>query len=98
MGEAQDALRADASPEERRRSLEVIAEASRGLAREVDGLLLLARGDAAPPGRKEDLDFGDVVEESLAATASLGSRRRVVCAFSRNGPARLRASARDSCA
>jgi signal transduction histidine kinase len=90
MGEAQDALRADASPEERRRSLEVIAEASRGLAREVDGLLLLARGDAAPPGRKEDLDFGDVVEESLAATASLSSRRRVVCTFSRNGPARLR--------
>jgi signal transduction histidine kinase len=90
MGEAQDALRPDASPEETRRSLEVIAEASRGLAREVDGLLQLARGDAAPPGLREDLDLGDVVEESLAAAASLGSRRRVVCAFSRNGPARLR--------
>ena len=58
LGEAQDALRPDATAEERRRSLQTIADASRGLAREVDGLLLLARGDAAPPRRIEDLDAG----------------------------------------
>jgi signal transduction histidine kinase len=90
LGEAQDALREDASPNERRHSLEVIAEASRGLAREVDGLLQLARGDAAPPRSREELDLGDIAEESLAGAAALGARRRVVCAFSRNGPARLR--------
>ncbi len=49
LGEAQDALRPEATEAERRRSLETIAEVSRGLAREVDGLMLLARGDAAPP-------------------------------------------------
>ncbi len=90
VGEAQDALRPEASEEERRRSLETIAEVSRGLAREVDGLLLLARGDAAPPRRTEQLDLGEIAEEALAAAAPLGARRHVVCALSKAGPARTR--------
>ena len=59
VGEAQDALRPEATEEERRRSLQTIADASKGLAREVDGLLLLARGDAASPRRTEELDLSD---------------------------------------
>ena len=90
LGEAQDALRPEATEEERRRSLQTIAEVSRGLAREVDGLTLLARGDAAPPRRMEELDLHEVAEDSLAAAASLGSSRGIVCALSREGPARVR--------
>ena len=89
LGEAQDALRPDATPEERRRSLQTIADASKGLAREVDGLLLLARGDAAPPRRIEDLDLADLAEEAVATAAALGARRRVVCALSKSGDTRL---------
>ncbi len=90
LGEAQDALRPEATEEERRRSLQTIAEVSRGLAREVDGLMLLARGDAAPPRRMEELDLHEIAEDSLAAAASLGASRSIVCALSRQGPARVR--------
>ncbi len=90
VGEAQDALRPEASDEERRRSLQTIAEASKGLAREVDGLLLLARGDAAPPRRVEEVDFYEIAEEAVASAAALGARRGIVCALSRSGDTRLR--------
>ncbi len=90
VGEAQDALRPEATELERRRSLETIVEVSKGLAREVDGLLLLARGDAAPPRRTEELDLAEVVEESMATVAVLAARRGVLCAVSRSGDTRLR--------
>jgi signal transduction histidine kinase len=90
VGEAQDALRPEATEQERRRSLQTIAEASKGLAREVDGLLQLARGDAAPARRTEEVDLSDVVEEALAAVAALGARRGVLCAVSRSGDTHLR--------
>jgi signal transduction histidine kinase len=90
LGEAQDALRLEASEAERRRSLQTIADVSRGLAREVDALMLLARGDAAPPRRLEDLDLGEVAEEALATVAALAGKRRVLCALSRPVEARLR--------
>jgi signal transduction histidine kinase len=89
VGEAQDALRPEATDEERRRSLQTIADASKGLAREVDGLLLLARGDAAPPRRIEELDLAEIAEEAVAKAAALGARRRVVCSLSRKGDTRL---------
>jgi signal transduction histidine kinase len=89
VGEAQDALRPEATDEERRRSLQTIADASKCLAREVDGLLLLARGDAAPPRRIEELDLAEIAEEAVAKAAALGARRRVVCSLSRNGDTRL---------
>ena len=90
VGEAQDALRPEATEQERRRSLQTISEASKGLAREVDGLLQLAHGDAASPRRTEELDLSDVVEEALAAVAALGARRGVLCAVSRSGDTHLR--------
>jgi signal transduction histidine kinase len=90
VGEAQDALRPEATEQERRRSLETIADVSKGLAREVDALLLLARGDAASPRRTEELDLAEVVEEALAVLAALGARRGVLCAVSRSGDTHLR--------
>jgi signal transduction histidine kinase len=90
VGEAQDALRPEATEQERRRSLQTIADVSKGLAREVDGLLLLARGDAASPQRIEMLDLSDVAEEALASVAALGTNRGVLCAVSRSGDTRLR--------
>ncbi len=90
VGEAQDALRPDASVEERRRSLQTIADASKGLAREVDGLLLLARGDAAPPRRIEEIDLQEIAEDAVTRAAALGARRQVVCAISKSGDTRLR--------
>ncbi|MGE5413373.1 MAG: sensor histidine kinase, partial [Syntrophomonadaceae bacterium] len=75
---------------ERRRSLQTSADASKGLAREVDGLRLLARGDAAPPPRVEDLDLHEIAEDAVARAAALGARRRIVCAISRSGDTRLR--------
>jgi signal transduction histidine kinase len=90
LGEARDALRPEATEGERHRSLETIAEVSKGIAREVDGLLALARGDAAPPPRMEELDLFELVEEAAAAAAALGARRRVVCALSREGNTRVR--------
>jgi signal transduction histidine kinase len=90
LGEAQDALRPEASEAERRRSLQTIADVSRGLAREVDALMLLARGDAASPRRLEEVDVGEVSEEALAAVAALAAKRRVLCALSRPAEARLR--------
>ena len=89
LGEARDALRPEATEAERRRSLETIAEVSKGVAREVDGLLALARGDAAPPPRMEELDLFELVEEAIAAAAALGARRRVVCAVSHDGETRV---------
>ena len=90
LGEARDALRPEATDGERRRSLETIADVSKGIAREVDGLLALARGDAAPPPRMEELDLFELVEEAIAAAAALGARRGVVCALSREGATRVR--------
>ena len=90
LGEASDALRPEATDSERRRSLETIAEVSRGVAREVDGLLHLAKGDAAAPRRMEPIDLSEIVEEAIFAAAALGHKRGVVCAFSKNGEAKLR--------
>lgn len=89
LGEARDALRPEATEAERRRSLETIADVSKGFAREVDGLLALARGDAAPPPRMEELDLFELVEEAAAAAAALGARRRVVCTIAHEGDTRV---------
>jgi signal transduction histidine kinase len=85
VGEAQEALRESATPGERRESLETIERVARGLAREVDSLLQLARGDAAPPARRAPVDLAAIAEEAVDATEPLGAPRSVHCAFSRIG-------------
>ncbi len=87
LGEAQEALRADASPEERRASLETIDRASKGLARQVEAILILARGDVASPERRERLDLFEIAEEAAAAAAPLGATRGVRCSVTRLGAA-----------
>ena len=87
LGEAQEAMRADATTEERRASLETIERASKGLARQVEAILILARGDIASPERREPLDLGEVAEEALASAAPLGAGRGVRCVLSRGGGA-----------
>lgn len=87
VGETQEALRPDASAEERRESLETIERVSRGLAREIDSLLHLARGDGALPARRRVADLAIIAAEAVDTTEPLGAARRVRCLFTQNGPA-----------
>ncbi len=87
VGEAQEALRADATEEERRDSLETVQRVARALAREVDSLLLLARGDSASPSKRTVFDFTELVEEAVEATEPLGVPRSVRCHYRRAGRA-----------
>jgi signal transduction histidine kinase len=87
VGETQEALRPDASAEERRESLETIERVSRGLAREIDSLLHLARGDGALPARRGVADLAVIAAEAVDTTEPLGAARRVQCLFSQDGPA-----------
>ena len=87
LGEAQEALRADARPEERRASLETIDRASRGLARQVEAILFLARGDVASPERREPADLNEIADEAAVAASPLGAARGVRCSVSHRGPA-----------
>ena len=87
VGEAQEALRPEASREERRESIETIERVARGLAHEVDGLLLLARGDGALPERRVRADLAVIAAEAVDTTEPLGVPRRVRCVFTQDGPA-----------
>ncbi len=87
VGEAQEALRPEASREERRESIETIERVARGLAHEVDGLLLLARGDGALPQSRVRADLAVIAAEAVDTTEPLGVPRRVRCVFTHDGPA-----------
>ena len=76
-GEAQDALRPETSAEARRRSLETIEATARGLAREIDDLLWLARGDASPTPRREPQDLAAVARDAAEAVRARGAARSV---------------------
>lgn len=89
VGEAQDARRRDSTPEETRQSLETIERVSRALAREVDNLLLLARGDVPGPARRETVDLGEIAAQAVAAAEPLGSGRNVTCRLVRRDEALL---------
>jgi signal transduction histidine kinase len=85
LGEAQEAARPQATRHERARSLETIERAARGLAREVDALLVLARGDAAPPPRRDRVDLARLAAEAVANVEPLGLARHVACRFEPRG-------------
>jgi signal transduction histidine kinase len=87
VGEAQEALRPEASAHERRGSIEAIERAARGLAREVDGLLLLARGDGALPKLRAPADLAVIAAEAVDTAEPLGAARSVRCLFTHDGPA-----------
>jgi signal transduction histidine kinase len=90
LGEAQDALRPEARGEERRRSLEAIEHAARGLARQVENLLSLARGDAAAPAAIEDVDLSEIVAASVEAAHAFAAPRGVRFEVFVDGGARVR--------
>lgn len=90
VGEAQEALRPDTSAEERQESLATIERVARGLAREVDSLLHLARGDGALPARGGVADLAMIAAEAVDTTEPLGAPRRVRCVFTHDGPALIK--------
>jgi signal transduction histidine kinase len=78
LGEAQDALRPESRPEDRLRSLETIERTARGLAREAENLLLLARADtSAAEATLERVDLGAIAERSVEASRGLAALRDV---------------------
>ena len=86
LGEAQDARRPEARPGDRLQSLETIERTARGLAREAENLLQLARADAAPPAPLELVDLGAVAERSVEASRGLAAMRDVqIDLFRENG-------------
>jgi signal transduction histidine kinase len=87
VGEAQEAGRAEATPQERSQSIETIERVARGLALEVDSLLLLARGDATLPARPALCDLSSIAEETVTAQQPLAEARSVSCRLDRDGPA-----------
>jgi signal transduction histidine kinase len=90
LGEAQDALRSESRPEERRKSLETIEATARGLAREADNLLALARSDVSGPETADLVDLSDVAEQSIEATWPLARSRDVRLRLLPDGDARVR--------
>jgi signal transduction histidine kinase len=87
VGEAQEARRPEATPGERQQSIETIERVARGLAREVDSLLHLARGDVTPALPPTLCDLSVIAEETVAAQQSFAALRSVGCRIVRNGPA-----------
>jgi signal transduction histidine kinase len=86
LGEAQDALRPATAREDRRRSLETIERTARGLAREAENLLSLARADTAPAPPFQVVDFGAIVERSVQASRGIAALRTVqIDLFRENG-------------
>ncbi|HSD71825.1 MAG TPA: ATP-binding protein [Thermoanaerobaculia bacterium] len=77
LGETQDALRAESRPEERTKSLETIEATARGLAREVENLLSLARADAAMTTAFGVVDLAAVAAQSVEASRSIAAARGV---------------------
>ena len=90
LGEAQDALRPESAPGDRRRSLETIERTAQGLAREAANLLLLARADAASAASLELVDLGAIAERSVASSRGLAALRDVQIDLFRENGAPLR--------
>jgi signal transduction histidine kinase len=90
LGEAQDALRSGSRPEEQRRSLETIETTARGMARETEKLLSLARTDSAPPAASEIVELSAIAGESVEASRPLASARGVRLQFLPGDVARVR--------
>jgi signal transduction histidine kinase len=90
LGEAQDALRSESRPDERRRSLETIESTARGLAREVEKLLSLARADASRRPASELVDLAAIAAESVEAARSVALARGVELELFHDGGACVR--------
>lgn len=88
--EAQELRRGSLSPTEAGASLDVIATAASGLAREVDDLLELARGDVSARTR-ETFELAEAVEEAIAAAAPLARERQIAVPMETRAECRVEA-------
>jgi signal transduction histidine kinase len=79
VGEAQEALRPEATSGERQESVRTIERVARGLAREVDALLQLARGDTAAHARRVRVDLAEITQEAVGSVQLLASAHGVRC-------------------
>ena len=75
--EAQELARGELTADEARESQQTIARAAAGLARELDDLLELARGDAATMQAREELQIDEVVDDATAQASALARERGV---------------------
>ena len=76
-GEAQEARRPDTTDDQRLLSLETIERTARGLARETDDLLWLARGDVAANGAREAVDLARLVRDTAEAVRPVAASRSI---------------------
>lgn len=77
MAETQDALRPEATPEERKRSLEIVVEAARGLALGVDDLLELNRSETRGPLPTEPVPLAALIEDAMLAVGPIALSRGI---------------------
>src|SRR6185436_18833742 len=75
--EAQELARGHLTPDEAREAQQTIAQAASGLAREVDDLLELARGDAAVMQPAEELEVDDAVDDAIVSASGLARERGI---------------------
>jgi signal transduction histidine kinase len=73
--EAQELASGRLTANEAREAQETIVRAAAGLAREVDDLLELARGDAATSHAREELDVDETVDDAIAIAAATAKER-----------------------
>jgi signal transduction histidine kinase len=78
VAEAQELARGKLSEDESHESIHMIARAAAGLAREVDDLLELARGDAAQRRQWETFDVDEALDEAIAAASAPAREREVL--------------------
>ncbi|MEO8217071.1 MAG: ATP-binding protein [Acidobacteriota bacterium] len=89
VAEAQEAMRPETPEPVRQELIESINRAARSMAREVDDLLTLARGETAQ-GRATGLDLADVAQEAMSSAQPLADRRAVSLTLAGSGEAPVR--------
>jgi signal transduction histidine kinase len=87
VGEAQEALRAGQTEARRSRSLETVVSTAKSMARQLDAMLMLARGDAAPPRPRQRVDLADIAESAILRVDSMAARQRVKISMVRSAEA-----------
>jgi signal transduction histidine kinase len=74
--EAQELARGRLTEQETKKALSIISAASAGLAREVDDLLELARGDASSRAH-ESFALGEAIDDAIATASSIAREREI---------------------
>ena len=75
--EAQELASGRLAADEAREAEQTIVRAAAGLAREVDDLLELARGDAAAIQPRDEIEIDEVVDDAIASASALARERGI---------------------